>query len=164
MLQESISTRLSRAVPRRFCCIRRICRVSISLLYTILCRKIRVTRKRSRGYIYRQLRASEPPDEATARDVIRALLLGQALRPGRCRPLSDQQKLDLDIDPAIRTLTREDIIAIIKSPDPAHQLESQGVVDIDHLSNVVVRTVGEQLSNQFSVGFTCAWRVPSASV
>lgn len=44
--RKSISTRLSRAVPRRFCCIRRICRVSISLLYTILYRKIRVTPKK----------------------------------------------------------------------------------------------------------------------
>ncbi|MEG1405912.1 MAG: DNA-directed RNA polymerase subunit beta, partial [Alistipes sp.] len=55
-------------------------------------------------------------------------------------------------DPAIRTLTREDIIAIIKYLIQLINSKAE-VDDIDHLSNRRVRTVGEQLSNQFSVGF-----------
>ncbi len=62
------------------------------------------------------------------------------------------KKLDLDTDPAIRTLTREDIIAIIKYLIQLINSKAD-VDDIDHLSNRRVRTVGEQLSNQFSVGF-----------
>lgn len=62
------------------------------------------------------------------------------------------KKLDLDIDPAIRTLTREDIIAIIKYLIQLINSKAE-VDDIDHLSNRRVRMVGEQLSNQFSVGF-----------
>ena len=58
----------------------------------------------------------------------------------------------MDIDPAIRTLTREDIIAIIKYLIQLINSKTE-VDDIDHLSNRRVRTVGEQLSNQFSVGF-----------
>lgn len=53
-------------------------------------------------------------------------------------------KLDLDIDPAIRTLTREDIIAIIKYLIQLINSKTE-VDDIDHLSNRRVRTVGEQL-------------------
>ena len=104
-------------------------------------------------YIYRQLRASEPPDEATARDVIEKLFFSDKRYDlgdvGRYRI---NKKLDLDIDPAIRTLTREDIIAIIKYLIQLINSKAD-VDDIDHLSNRRVRTVGEQLSNQFSVGF-----------
>ena len=104
-------------------------------------------------YIYRQLRASEPPDEATARDVIEKLFFSDKRYDlgdvGRYRI---NKKLDLDIDPAIRTLTREDIIAIIKYLIQLINSKAE-VDDIDHLSNRRVRTVGEQLSNQFSVGF-----------
>ena len=62
------------------------------------------------------------------------------------------KKLGLEIDPEIRTLTREDIIAIIKYLIQLINSRAE-VDDIDHLSNRRVRTVGEQLSNQFSVGF-----------
>ena len=104
-------------------------------------------------YIYRQLRASEPPDEATARDVIEKLFFSDKRYDlgdvGRYRI---NKKLDLDIDPETRTLTREDIIAIIKYLIQLINSKAD-VDDIDHLSNRRVRTVGEQLSNQFSVGF-----------
>ncbi len=104
-------------------------------------------------YIYRQLRNSEPPDEATARDVIDKLFfsdkrydLGEV---GRYRL---NKKLDNDIDPSIRVLTKEDMISIIKYLINLINSKTD-VDDIDHLSNRRVRTVGEQLANQFSVGF-----------
>ena len=104
-------------------------------------------------YIYRQLRASEAPDDATARDVIDKLFFSDKRYDlgdvGRYRI---NKKLDLGIDPAIRTLTREDIIAIIKYLIQLINSRAE-LDDIDHLSNRRVRTVGEQLSNQFSVGF-----------
>ena len=89
----------------------------------------------------------------TARDVIEKLFFSDKRYDlgdvGRYRI---NKKLDLDIDPAIRTLTREDIIAIIKYLIQLINSKTE-VDDIDHLSNRRVRTVGEQLSNQFSVGF-----------
>ncbi len=104
-------------------------------------------------YIYRQLRNSEPPDEATARDVIDKLFfsdkrydLGEV---GRYRL---NKKLNNDIDPTIRVLTKEDMISIIKYLINLINSKTD-VDDIDHLSNRRVRTVGEQLANQFSVGF-----------
>lgn len=103
-------------------------------------------------HIYRQLRNAEPPDEATARDVIDKLFfsdkrydLGEV---GRYRL---NKKLNLEISPDIKILTREDIIAIIKYLIELINTKSD-VDDIDHLSNRRVRTVGEQLMNQFSVG------------
>ena len=103
-------------------------------------------------HIYRQLRNSEPPDEATARDVIDKLFfsdkrydLGEV---GRYR-LNKKLNLNTDIDTKI--LTREDIIAIIKYLIELINSKTD-VDDIDHLSNRRVRTVGEQLSNQFGVG------------
>ena len=103
-------------------------------------------------HIYRQLRNAEPPDEATARDVIDKLFfsdkrydLGEV---GRYRL---NKKLNLEINPEIKILTREDIIAIIKYLIELINSKSD-VDDIDHLSNRRVRTVGEQLMNQFSVG------------
>jgi DNA-directed RNA polymerase subunit beta len=103
-------------------------------------------------HIYRQLRNAEPPDEPTARDVIDKLFfsdkrydLGEV---GRYRL---NKKLGLDTDAENRVLTREDIIQIIKYLIELINSKTD-VDDIDHLSNRRVRTVGEQLMNQFSVG------------
>lgn len=103
-------------------------------------------------HIYRQLRNSEPPDEATARDVIDKLFfsdkrydLGEV---GRYRL---NRKLGLEEDINVKTLTREDIIAIIKYLIELINSKAD-IDDIDHLSNRRVRTVGEQLANQFGVG------------
>ena len=104
------------------------------------------------NYIYKQLRNSEPPDEATARDVIDKLFFSEKRydlgEVGRYRL---NKKLSLTIDQKSRVLTNTDIIEIIKY---LIQLINSKVTvdDIDHLSNRRVRTVGEQLANQFSVG------------
>jgi DNA-directed RNA polymerase subunit beta len=103
-------------------------------------------------HIYRQLRNAEPPDEATARDVIDKLFFSDKRYDlgdvGRYRL---NKKLGLDTAADTKVLTKEDIIMIIK-----HLIElinsKTDVDDIDHLSNRRVRTVGEQLAGQFSVG------------
>jgi DNA-directed RNA polymerase subunit beta len=103
-------------------------------------------------YIYRQLRNSEPPDEATARDVIDKLFFSDKRYDlgdvGRYRI---NTKLSLSIPTDTRVLTKDDMIAIIR-----HLIQlinsKADVDDIDHLSNRRVRTVGEQLANQFGVG------------
>ena len=105
-------------------------------------------------YTYRQLRNSEPPDEATARDVIDKLFfsdkrydLGEV---GRYRL---NHKLNLNIADETRVLTKQDIIEIIRYL--IQLINSKAIVDdIDHLSNRRIRTVGEQLANQFSVGLS----------
>ncbi|HNT92520.1 MAG TPA: DNA-directed RNA polymerase subunit beta [Bacteroidales bacterium] len=103
-------------------------------------------------YIYRQLRNAEPPDEATARDIIDKLFFSDKRYDlGDVGRFRINRKLNLDIDINTKILTREDIIAII-----GYLIElinsKTDVDDIDHLSNRRVKTVGEQLSAQFSVG------------
>ncbi|OJV22957.1 MAG: DNA-directed RNA polymerase subunit beta [Bacteroidetes bacterium 41-46] len=105
-------------------------------------------------HTYFVLRNSRPADEATARDVIDKLFfsdkrydLGEV---GRYRL---NQKLNLNIPNENRVLTKQDIIEIIRYL--IQLINSKAVVDdIDHLSNRRIRTVGEQLANQFSVGLS----------
>ena len=127
--------------------------IDYSIIYNTLQKDPCNSEKEAVVYIYRQLRNSEPPDEATARDVIEKLFFSDKRYDlgdvGRYRI---NQKLGLDTASEVKVLTREDIIAIIKY---LIQLvnDKTDVDDIDHLSNRRVRTVGEQLANQFSVGF-----------
>ncbi len=103
-------------------------------------------------YIYRQLRNSEPPDEATARDVIDKLFFSDKRYDlgdvGRYRI---NKKLQLNTPIETKVLTKEDIIQIIKYLIELINSKAN-VDDIDHLSNRRVRTVGEQLYNQFGIG------------
>src|SRR5574344_1896024 len=103
-------------------------------------------------YTYRQLRNSEPPDEATARDVIDKLFFSDKRYDlgdvGRYRI---NKKLGLDVSMDTKVLTKEDMIAIIKYLIQLINSKTD-VDDIDHLSNRRVRTVGEQLHAQFGVG------------
>jgi DNA-directed RNA polymerase subunit beta len=103
-------------------------------------------------HIYRQLRNSEPPDEATARDVIEKLFFSDKRYDlGEVGRYRINKKLGLETDMDVKVLTKEDIIEIIKYLIELINSKTD-VDDIDHLSNRRVRTVGEQLYNQFGVG------------
>ena len=103
-------------------------------------------------YIYRQLRNADPADDASAREVIQNLFFSDKRYDlGEVGRYRINKKLGLDTDMDVRVLTKEDIIEIIKFL--IQLINSKAAVDdIDHLSNRRVRTVGEQLSNQFSIG------------
>ena len=110
-------------------------------------------------HIYRQLRSAEPADDASAREVINNLFFSEKRYDlgdvGRYRI---NKKLNLNIDDSVRVLTKEDIIEIIKFL--IELINSKAIVDdIDHLSNRRVRTVGEQLYNQFGVGLNRMARI-----
>ena len=103
-------------------------------------------------YIYRQLRNADPADDASAREVFQNLFFSDKRYDlGEVGRYRINKKLGLETDMDVRVLTKDDIIEIIKY---LIQLvnSNANVDDIDHLSNRRVRTVGEQLSNQFSVG------------
>ncbi len=105
-------------------------------------------------YIYRQLRNADPPDDASAREVITNLFFSEKRYDlgdvGRYRI---NRKLGLETSSDVRVLTQQDIIAIIKYLIELINTRAD-VDDIDHLSNRRVRTVGEQLYNQFAVGLS----------
>ncbi len=103
-------------------------------------------------YIYRQLRNADPADDASAREVINNLFFSEKRYDlGEVGRYRINKKLGLSTDIDVRVLTREDITEIIKYLVELINSKAQ-VDDIDHLSNRRVRTVGEQLSNQFAIG------------
>jgi len=104
-------------------------------------------------HIYRQLRSAEPPDEETARGIIDKLFFSdQRYNLGEVGRYRMNKKLNLNIPMEKQVLTKEDIITIVKFLIELINSKEE-VDDIDHLSNRRVRTVGEQLSAQFGVGF-----------
>lgn len=104
------------------------------------------------NYIYRQLRNADAADDASAREVFQNLFFSDKRYDlGEVGRYRINKKLGLTIDSDVRVLTKEDIIEIIKYL--IKLINSNATVDdIDHLSNRRVRTVGEQLANQFSIG------------
>ena len=103
-------------------------------------------------YIYRQLRNAEAPDEETARGIIDKLFFSeQRYNLGDVGRYRLNQKLGLNISNSVQVLTKEDIISIVRYLIELINSKAE-VDDIDHLSNRRVRTVGEQLANQFGVG------------
>ena len=125
-----------------------------SIIFNTLQKDTTNSEKEAIQYIYRQLRNAEPPDDASAREVINNLFFSEKRYDlgdvGRYRI---NRKLGLTTDMDVRVLTREDIIAIIKYLIELINTRAD-VDDIDHLSNRRVRTVGEQLYNQFGVGLS----------
>ncbi len=103
-------------------------------------------------HIYRQLRNAEPPDEETARGIIDKLFFSdQRYNLGEVGRYRMNKKLGLNIEMDKQVLTKIDIITIIKYLIELINSKAE-IDDIDHLSNRRVRTVGEQLSQQFGVG------------
>jgi len=103
-------------------------------------------------YLYMQLRGSEAPDLETARGVLDRLFFSEKRYDlgdvGRYRL---NKRLGIEVSGDVLTLTRDDIVAIVRELMAVQNGKSQ-VDDIDHLGNRRVRTVGEQLSAQFSLG------------
>ena len=125
-----------------------------SIIFNTLQKDGTNSEKEAIQHIYRQLRNAQPPDDASAREVINNLFFSEKRYDlgdvGRYRI---NRKLDLTTDMDVRVLTREDIIAIIRYLIELINTRAD-VDDIDHLSNRRVRTVGEQLYNQFGVGLS----------
>ncbi len=126
--------------------------IDYSVIYNTLKKDTANNAKEACEYIYRQLRNAEPPDEETARSIIEKLFFSEKRYDlgdvGRYRI---NTKLNLDVPDDVRVLTKEDITSIIKYLVELINQKAE-VDDIDHLSNRRIRTVGEQLSNQFGVG------------
>lgn len=110
-------------------------------------------------HIYRQLRSAEPADDTSAREVINSLFFSEKRYDlGEVGRYRINKKLGLNTSVDVRVLTKEDIIEIIKYL--IELINSKAIVDdIDHLSNRRVRTVGEQLYNQFGVGLNRMARI-----
>ena len=106
------------------------------------------------GVVYQLIRSSEPPNLETAQKFIERIFfspkkydLGQV---GRYR-LNQQFNLDVPVEDTV--LTMDDIIQVIHFLIDMRKGD-RGIDDIDHLGNRRVKTIGEQLTNQFSVALS----------
>ena len=106
------------------------------------------------GVVYQLIRSSEPPNLETAQKFIERIFfspkkydLGQV---GRYR-LNQQFNLEVPVEDTV--LTMDDIIQVISFLIDMRKGD-RGVDDIDHLGNRRVKTIGEQLTNQFSVALS----------
>jgi DNA-directed RNA polymerase subunit beta len=123
-----------------------------SIIFNTLQKDTANSAKEAVEFIYRQLRNAEPPDEETARGIIDKLFFSDKRYDlGEVGRYRINRKLELNISPETKVLTKEDIISIIKYLIELANNKTE-VDDIDHLSNRRVRTVGEQLYAQFGVG------------
>ena len=123
-----------------------------TIIFNTLAKDPSNSEQQALNYIYRQLRNADPADDASAREVFQNLFFSDKRYDlGEVGRYRINKKLGLDTDMDVRVLTKDDIIEIIKYL--IKLINSNATVDdIDHLSNRRVRTVGEQLANQFSIG------------
>ena len=123
-----------------------------SIVFNTLQKDTSNSEKEAIDYIYRQLRNADPADDASAKEVIFNLFFSDKRYDlGEVGRYRINKKLGLTTDSSVRVLTKEDIIEIIKYLIELVNSKAN-VDDIVHLSNRRVRTVGEQLSNQFAIG------------
>jgi DNA-directed RNA polymerase subunit beta len=122
------------------------------IIYNTLQKDPTNSEKEAVEHIYRQLRNAEPPDEETARGIIDKLFFSDTRYSlGEVGRYRINKKLGLDLDLSEQVLTKLDIITIVKYLIELINSKAE-IDDIDHLSNRRVRTVGEQMANQFGVG------------
>jgi DNA-directed RNA polymerase subunit beta len=126
----------------------------LDLIVNTLRKDTSSTKEEALYSIYRQLRSGEAPDIETAQALIDKLFFNDKRYDlgdvGRHR-MND--KLKLTMPESVTVLTVEDIIAIMKYIIKLRN-GIENVDDIDHLGNRRIRTVGEQLAQQFNVGMS----------
>ncbi len=151
-LTEEVITSIKRSSVQRIQLLSSETTIEQDLIINTLKKDISKTREEALYAIYRQLRSGEAPDVDTAIGLIDKLFFNDKRYDlgdvGRFR-MND--KLGLNVDEKTRVLTVEDIIAIMKNIIKL-KIGNVSVDDIDHLGNRRVRTVGEQLMQQYNVG------------
>ena len=104
--------------------------------------------------IYSLLRPGEAPNVETARAALDLVFFDpRRYDLGRVGRYKINQRLDLDVPHTETVLTPEDFVTILRYLIELNEGRG-GIDDIDHLGNRRVRTVGELIANQFSVGLS----------
>ncbi|MCP5362027.1 MAG: DNA-directed RNA polymerase subunit beta [Hyphomicrobiales bacterium] len=121
------------------------------LVYSMLADK-NTTREESLIDVYKVMRPGEPPTPEAAETLFQGLFFDASRYDlsdvGRVKMSA---RLNLDIEESVGTLTKEDILAIVRTIIDLRDGNGE-VDDIDHLGNRRVRSVGELLENQFRIG------------
>jgi len=109
--------------------------------------------------VYRKIRPGDPPTVDSAESLLHSYFFDvkryDLSRVGRYKI---NRKLGLQVDPEERTLTRADVVAMVRYLLGLPRGEGD-IDDIDHLQNKRVRAVGELLQSQLRTGFMRTERV-----
>ncbi len=130
-----------------------------SLILNTLRKDPTSTRDEALRRFYQLLRPGEPPSEEVAAQLFERLFFHEKrydlAEVGRYKM---NRRLNLDVDKDVSTLTRDDFLAIIHEMNALFR--GTGTIDdIDHFGNRRIRSVGELLANQFSVGLSRMSRI-----
>jgi DNA-directed RNA polymerase subunit beta len=102
--------------------------------------------------IYRVMRPGEPPTLETAEAMFHSLFFdSERYDLSAVGRVKMNMRLDLDAEDTVRTLRREDMIAVVRALVDLRDGKGE-IDDIDHLGNRRVRSVGELMENQYRLG------------
>jgi DNA-directed RNA polymerase subunit beta len=102
--------------------------------------------------IYRVMRPGEPPTLEAGEALFHSLFFdSERYDLSAVGRVKMNMRLDLDAEDTVRTLRKEDILAVVKTLVDLRDGKGD-IDDIDHLGNRRVRSVGELMENQYRVG------------
>ncbi|HEY8383246.1 MAG TPA: DNA-directed RNA polymerase subunit beta [Microvirga sp.] len=102
--------------------------------------------------IYRVMRPGEPPTLDTAEAMFHSLFFdAERYDLSAVGRVKMNMRLDLDAEDTVRTLRREDMLAVVQALVDLRDGKGE-IDDIDHLGNRRVRSVGELMENQYRLG------------
>lgn len=105
-------------------------------------------------YIYRLTKGTEPPDEAAAREQFERIMYSdKRYSLGEVGRYKINKKLGLNIPLDVHVLTKEDFVAIIRRLLDLYNKRVEED-DVDSLAHRRIRTVAEQLYEEFSRGLS----------
>ena len=111
-----------------------------------------MTREDALFDIYRVMRPGEPPTLDTAQTMFNSLFFdSERYDLSAVGRVKMNMRLDLTAEDTMRTLRKEDILAVIRTLVDLRDGKGE-IDDIDHLGNRRVRSVGELMENQYRIG------------
>jgi DNA-directed RNA polymerase subunit beta len=153
-LSETVRKRLVKAGAYKVDVLLHTARAESNLIKNTLAKDPTSSEAEALEQIYALLRPGEAPNLETARSALERLFFNpKRYDLGRVGRYKINQRLRLRVPEAHTVLTEEDFIAIIRYLLELSEGRGQ-TDDIDHLGNRRVRTVGELIANQFSVGLS----------
>ena len=129
-------------------------RAESTLIKNTLAKDPTHSEKESLSQIYALLRPGDAPDAQTAKQALERLFFSpKRYDLGRVGRYKINQRLGMTMPADYTVLSKEDFVEIVRYLVELH--EGRGHVDdIDHLGNRRIRSVGELIANQFSVGLS----------
>src|SRR3954465_11050277 len=129
-------------------------RAESTLIKNTLAKDPTHSEKESLSQIYALLRPGDAPDAQTAKQALERLFFSpKRYDLGRVGRYKINQRLGMNMPADYTVLSKEDFVEIVRYLVELH--EGRGHVDdIDHLGNRRIRSVGELIANQFSVGLS----------